>query len=96
MVEYIYNAIRATAGEDITITARITYDNGDSITSDCHVMLFDNEELLTTVDGTFDATEEVWEFTIPAEATKHLSGRYWYRICSKLGSLCFKEPIYLI
>ena len=96
MIEYLYNAIKATAGEEITITAKITNDDGVCITSHCHLMLYDNEELLITVHGTFVEAEEVWEFTIPAEATKYLSGRYWYCICGKLGSLCFKEPIYLI
>ena len=33
MVEYIYDAIKATAGEDITIAASITDDNNQPITS---------------------------------------------------------------
>lgn len=35
MIEYLYNAIRATTGDDITITADITDDNGKYIDSGC-------------------------------------------------------------
>lgn len=35
MIECLYNAIRATTGDDITITADITDDNGKYIDSGC-------------------------------------------------------------
>lgn len=94
MIEYLYNAIRATAGNDISISARVKDAGGVAVIDNCHLMLFDDEELLITVDGIF--TGDVWEYTIPADATRGLSGRYWYCICDNSGSLCFKEPIYLV
>lgn len=94
MIEYLYNAIRATAGEDITIAAKLTNDDGSQIVGGCHVMLSDDEKVLITVDG--ECVNGTHNFTIPAAATKGLHGRYWYCICSGNASLCFKEPIYLI
>ncbi len=94
MIEYLYDAIRATAGENIIIAAKITDENGENITSNCHVALYDDLMLLATVDGTFDGNE--WEFVIPADVTSDRAGRYWYRIYASDTSLCFKQPIYLI
>ena len=53
MIEYIYNAIKATAGEDITIAASITDDNNQPITSGCTLEIFDDEEVLVTIDGIY-------------------------------------------
>lgn len=94
MIEYLYNAIRATSGEDITITAEITDDSGECISKGCSLMLWDDEELLTAVDGLL--IDELWTFTIPANATTGLVGRYWYCICHNNNKLQFKEPIYLV
>ena len=95
MVEYLHNAIRATAGDEITVAA-IIEQNDIPITEGCHIMLFDkNSVLLETLDGGYDAENGVWYFTIPGELTKGKYGRYWYRICSPVESLCFKQPLYL-
>ena len=94
MIEYLYDAIRATAGENIIIAAKITDENGENITSNCHVTLYDDLMLLATIDGVFDGKE--WEFTIPADVTSGRAGRYWYCIYASNTSLCFKQPIYLI
>lgn len=98
MIEYLYDAIRATAGQDITITAEITNDEGEQLTEACHLMLYgiDKESLITTVNGEYFEEDSEWRFTIPGEATKGLSGRYWYCICYHDINLCFKEPIYLV
>ena len=97
MIEYLYNAIRATAGQDITVVAEITNDTEIPITEGCHIMLFDPEkEMIGTFDGEYDIKDNEWSFTIPAETTKGLSGRYWYSIYHYDNSLCFKEPIYLV
>lgn len=93
MIEFLYNAIRATAGENIVIAAKITDEDGANITESCHVMLYDDLILLATVDGTFDGDE--WEFVIPADVTSGRIGRYWYCICANNNSLCFKQPLYL-
>lgn len=97
MIEYLYNAIRATAGQDITISAEITNDEGGIITSGCHIMLFNpDKELIDTFDGEYNADDKEWNFTIAAKATEGLHGRYWYCICYHNSNLCFKEPIYLV
>lgn len=94
MIEYLYDAVRATAGEDICICAEITDDLGESITEPCHLMLYDDLSLIGTAGGFYDG--EKWEFVIPADSTRGLNGRYWYCICANEESLCFKQPIYLI
>lgn len=94
MIEYLYNAIRATAGEDITITAEITDDSGECVADGCALMLWDDKELLTSVDGML--IDDLWSFTIPADKTAGLVGRYWYCICHNHNKLQFKEPLYLV
>ena len=94
MIEYLYNAIRATAGEDITITADITDDSGECIGEGCAIMLWDDDNLLTSVNGML--IDDLWTFTIPAASTSGLKGRYWYCICHNHSKLQFKEPIYLV
>lgn len=94
MIEYLYDAIRATAGEAITIAAEITNENGDCITEQCGLMLSDDNGLIVKVNGSL--VNDTWNFIISAEATANLHGRYWYCICKNNKSLCFKQPIYLI
>lgn len=96
MIEYIFDVIRASAGEEIVVKAQITDDNGAEVTSGCHLMLYDDLLLLATVDGVYRAESKEWVFTIHAEDTAGLKGRYWYCICEHGTSLCFKRPIYLI
>lgn len=96
MIEYLYNAIRATAGQEIVVGAEITDANGQFLEEGCHLMLFDpNKELIATIDGIY-LNEGNWEFTIPAETTEGLHGRYWYCMCYHSDNLCFKEPMYLV
>lgn len=96
MIEYLYNAIRATAGQEIIVCADITDEDGNLIKEDCHLTLFapDREEKVSIIDGIYNSTDNEWNFTIPAEVTKELRGRYWYSISHAGKSLCFKEPIY--
>ena len=93
MIEYLYDAIRATAGEDIVIAAEITDNDGSYIREACQLMLYDNEDLITTVDG--QIIDNIWYFTIPAKATTGLTGRYFYCISHYSSSIAFKQPIYL-
>lgn len=94
MIEYLYDAIRATAGEDIIISAKITDDSGEHIDEICNLKLFNNNEVISDVPGVYNG--ELWDFTIPAADTANLSGRYFYSICHRGNSISFKEPIYLI
>lgn len=93
LIEYLANAIRATAGEDIVIVANIAEDGVD-VTSGCGIMLHIDEETVLMFDGEYK--DELWFFTIPADATKGLKGRYSYCLCRDGNTLCFREPIYLV
>lgn len=94
MVEYLYDCIRATAGQDIMIGAIITDMYEQPLTEGCGFMLHDeNEEMLIKVPGVFNG--EFWTFTIPADITAGRKGRHWYCICWNDMMLCFKTPIYL-
>ena len=96
-VEYLYDAIRAIAGQEIVITAVITDDEEDYISEACCLMLHDEdgEAIIAMGEGEFIPQQLSWEFTIPAEATRGLKGRYWYCIMHENNNLCFKQPIYL-
>lgn len=94
MVEYLYNAIRATAGQDIPVVAIITDENNAVVSEGCGLMLHDNETMIVKIDGAFDG--EQWIFNIPANVTEGRHGRYWYCICHHDMNLCFKQPIYLV
>lgn len=93
MIEYLHNAIRATAGEDIVIIANIAEDGVD-IQSGCGIVIHTNDEEELAFPGEY--IDDFWYFTIPAEATVGLNGRYWYHLYKDDDSICFKEPLYLI
>lgn len=95
MIEYLHNAIRATTGEDISIAAVITNEDGTAIADSFHLGLYDGEEKIGEFEG-FD-NGEAYEFTIPADFSNNLRGRYFYCICDdEHKSYCFKQPIYFI
>ena len=96
MIEYLYNAIRANAGQPIVIGAEISNEEGVLLEEGCELHLFaqDRTTMITAVPG--ECIGDEWTFTIPAEVTKGLKGRYWYCIGYYDVSLCFKQPIYLI
>lgn len=98
MIEYLYNAIRALPGNDIVISAEVTNNADKLITEGCSLVFHDKDRdtMIAKIDGVYDEESEEWTFTIPAELTKGLSGRYWYCIQHEGNSLCFREPIYLI
>ena len=99
LIEYLYNAIRATAGEDITLTARLTDENGENLGEGVpnHISLYNDIERLGSYNGRY-IVDGLWEYTIPAEATAELKGRYWYCLCTddKHTKLNFKQPLYLV
>ena len=97
MIEYLYDAIRAVAGQPIGIAATISNDEtGEPITSDCSLILHDkNGAMIYKADGEYLAEIDTWHFEIPANATTGLSGRCWYCIQNSGSNLCFKNPIYL-
>lgn len=98
MVEYLYDAIKAVAGQPITISAVITNESEEVITDSCCFALHDEdgEAMIAVIDGVYNPDFLLWEFTLPAEATIGLKGRYWYCIMRDDSNLCFKQPIYLV
>ena len=96
MIEYLYDAIRAVAGQDIGIAAAISNDEtGEPITSNCSLMLHDkNGAMIYEAKGNYIEDADLWQFEIPAPITTGLSGRYWYSIQNSGSNLCFKNPIY--
>lgn len=93
-IEYLYDVVKAIAGEEINICAEITDAMDNPITSGCSIVFIDKDfSTIGEYAGTY--ADGDWIFTIPAEATKGMEGRYWYRIKFKDGSLCFAAPIYI-
>ena len=94
MVEFLYNAIKCIAGEDINILAEITDAMNNPITSGCSIVFIDKDfSTIAEYDGVY--YDGAWTFTIPAEVTKGMAGRYWYRIKFKDESLSCAAPIYM-
>lgn len=98
MIEYLYNAIRAHAGNDIVLSAIITDDEGNNITEGITLAFHDKDRdtMIAKFDGTFSEETGEWTFAILKEYTEGLNGRYWYCIQKDGNALCFKEPIYLV
>lgn len=94
MIEYLYDCVKAIAGEDINICAEITDAEGKDIINGCSLLFIDKDfSIIGDYPGTY--ADGAWIFTIPAAATTECNGRYWYRIKFKDGSLCFAAPIYI-
>lgn len=93
MVEYLFDAIKAVAGETFTVAAEITNDVGNPITEQCNLVIYDADgKEIGEAAGTL--MEDIWNFNIPATLTSGLSGRYWYCIKCGTESLNFKQPLY--
>jgi hypothetical protein len=96
LIEYIYDAIKATAGEDIPIIMEVRNPEGELVTEGCGISIHCTEDQVCRVDGVYDADGQVWKFVIPGEATKGHTGRHYYCVCKADGTLNFKTPIYLV
>lgn len=96
MIEYLYDAIRAVAGEDIGVSAVITNELGTAITEDCRLLIHFDDVEMYAADGVYLPDEGLWVFTVPAEITAGRTGRYLYCIQHNNSNLCFKQPIYLV
>lgn len=94
-LEYLYDCVRAKAGEKISIDAKITNYGGDPVTEGCSLALYDmHGSTIANVDGRYDGTEKLWQFTIPAASTAKLRGRYFYCVFNNAISMNFQTPIY--
>lgn len=95
MIEYLHDAIRAVAGQEIAVSAVITDDLDIPVTENCSLYLYDDNKELFVATGIYFEADGSWTFNIPANATAGLKGRYWYTIQHNGNNLCFKKPIYL-
>lgn len=96
MIEYLYDVIRASSGQPIGITAKLTKEDKTPITTPCFLTFYGKDkEKLTSVEGNH-LGEGVWQFELAAEVTEGLEGRHWYCIGNDGVSLCFKKPLYLM
>ena len=95
MIEYLYDVIRASSGQPVGITAKLTKEDGAPIETACEFHLFDSDDkMLASAPGMY-LGEGTWQFELAAEVTEGLKGRYWYCIGNDGVSLCFKKPLYL-
>lgn len=95
MIEYLYDAIRAVAGQEFEVNLVATKEDGTFLEEGCCFMLHVGDRMIET-PGNYDAVSGVWSFIIPASATAGMNGRYEYCIMHEGKNLCFKQPIYLV
>lgn len=97
MIEYLHSAIRATHGESITVEAIITNDDGAILKGNFNLRLYDNDNFLSIHKGEYQEDSGAYKFTVPADATTGLKGRYFYCVCDNTNkTYCFKQPIYFV
>lgn len=94
MLEYLYNAIRATAGANEIIAAKVTDETGAPITAGVQLVLHTKDNTMITIEGEY--MEDTWMFPLSADLTKDLKGRCWYCIRHYDDQLCFQQPIYFV
>ena len=96
MIEYLYDAVRTSDGEDMTITATIRDNDGTTITDGCALRIFDEDgALIEEVGGTYytDVGKWTFKFTFP---THNARARYFYTIAHNGEDMNFKARIYLV
>ena len=96
MIEDLYDAVGASDGEDMTITATIRDNDGTTITDGCALRIFDEDgTLIEEVGGTYYTDVGRWEFkfTLPTHKAR---ARYFYTIAHNGEDMNFKARIYLV
>lgn len=96
MIEYLYDAVRTSNKKNMTITAKITENDGTVITDGCVLRVFDNEGAqVLEEEGTYYSDVQEWEFKfeLPYNSARN---RYFYTISHNGIDLAFKAPIYLV
>lgn len=94
MIEYLYDCIRATAGQDAIVGAIVNGSDGEPLTAGCRLRLHNENGMIGEVEGLYNG--ERWLFTIPAAMSAGLKGRYWYCIFFEDMMICHKELIYFV
>jgi hypothetical protein len=96
MIEYLYDAIRAVAGQDIEINAKITNDDDMLITENCELVIHFRDGDMKHYPGTYIPELGEWSFTVPGEDTLGIHGKHFYCIQRNNQNLCFKTPLFLV
>lgn len=97
MIEYLYDAIRATAGQDVPVYATFANDDGTFMSEGVVFMLHNPDgSHLATVEGSYNAETGQWTFTVPGKVTAGRTGRHLYCFQQDGSELCFKKPYYLM
>ncbi len=97
MIEYLYDAIRVVAGQDLAIRAVIDNDENDEpITENCNLVLHFKDGSMFVAPGLYDPEVNQWTFNVPGTATAGQSGRHQYCLQHDGANLCFKKPMYLL
>ena len=95
MIEYLYDAIRVTAGTHNVIAAKLKDDSENPITDNVILRIHLEDHKLIDVMG--DLVDDTFFFTIPSEVTEGLHGRFTYCFLrNENEQLCFQKPIYFI
>ena len=94
MIEYLFDAIRATAGSDNIIAAKVSDELGNPVTSDVVLRIHLNDGKMIDVIG--DPVNDTLYFSIPASVTEGLKGRHSYCVRHLDEQLCFMQPIYFV
>lgn len=93
MVEYFYDYIKVSAGEENILCAFIQEQDGTAITTNCDFTLFDNfGNMLFEVQGEYVEEMGYWMFAVPAIDEP---GRYYYTIGNDGVDLNYKTPYYV-
>lgn len=93
-ITIIGEVTQASSGQDITILADITDAEGAKIARECFIELWQGNNAIYKANGAYNG--EIWAFTIPADVTIDLHGRFFYAISNNEHNLCEIKPIYII
>ena len=97
MIEYLYDAIRAVAGQDTEVYALFANGDGTFVSEGCKFVLHKpGGEMIAEVEGEYNPETGQWTFNVPGEATKGLKGRFKYCFQHDGSNLCFLKPFYLV
>lgn len=88
MIEFLYDAIRLSYGEEIILQVCLYDDEDQEITEGNAVLQIGNKD----IQGYYD--DECWNFLIPS--TIGLKGRYFYRVICDNVVFNFDAPIYFV
>ena len=97
MIEYLYDAIRAVAGQTVPVYATFANDDGTFVSEGVVFMLHGPDgKHIATVEGSYNAETGQWTFDVPGEATAGRTGRHFYCFQHEGVNMCFLKPYYLM